>query len=161
LKRFYSPAGWTPVSPAKAAAKDVAEWSRVTSLTVHQGKLFASIGSCTSAVVDQPADPANVLGRVFSMEAGKCVSYDKDLGPGWKHLVALRQGGRLKLYVDGKLVARSSSFDEAAYDLSTDQPLRIGFGQTDYFAGRIAEVRIYNKALSTSRIRELAAEKSR
>jgi hypothetical protein len=161
LQRFYSPAGWTPVSPAKATVKDVTEWSRVTSLTVHQGKLFASIGSSTSAVVDQPADPANVLGRVFSMEAGKCVSYDTDLGPGWKHLVALRQGGRLKLYVDGKLVARSSSFDEAAYDLSTDQPLRIGLGQTDYFAGRIAEVRIYNRVLSTARIRELASAKSR
>jgi hypothetical protein len=42
--------------------------------------------------------------------------------------------------VDGKLVAKSSSFNPSDYDVSTDQPLHIGFGQTDYFAGRIAEV---------------------
>ena len=81
--------------------KDVKEASRVTSLTVYDGKLFASIGSSTSSILDAPAD---VRGKVFSMEAGKVASYDDDLGPGWKHLVAMRDGGQLKLFVDGKLV---------------------------------------------------------
>jgi hypothetical protein len=92
------------------------------------------------------------------MEAGKCVSHDEDLGPGWKHLAAVRDGGRLKLYVNGKLVAKSDAFRPADYDVSVDQPLRIGFGQTDYFAGKISDVRIYNRALSTSRIRKLASK---
>jgi Concanavalin A-like lectin/glucanases superfamily len=161
LKRFYSPAGWTPTPPTRPTNKQVTEWSRVTSLTVHEGKLFAGIGSCTSAVVDTPADPEDVLGKVFSMEAGKCVSYDDDLGPGWRHLAAIRERGRLKLYVDGKLVARSSSFDPAGYDISTGQPLRIGFGQTDYFAGKLSEVRIYNRALTASETRKLCASKPR
>jgi len=159
LKRFYSPAGWQPGLPGKATSREVNEWSRVTSLAIHEGKLFAGIGSCTSAVVDNPADPADVLGRIFSMEAGKCVSHDTDLGPGWKHLAAIRERGRLKLYVDGKLVAKSSSFEPADYDVSTDQPLRIGFGRTDYFAGKISDVRIYNKALTAARIRKLASNK--
>ena len=133
----------------------------MTSLAIHKGKLFASIGSCTSAVVDNPPDPTDVLGKVFSMEAGKCVSSDDDLGPGWKHLAAIRERGFLKLYVDGKLVARSSSFDPADYDVSTDQPLHIGFGQTDYFAGRISEVRVYNKALTAANVRRLFSETAR
>jgi len=161
LKRFYSPEGWKPGLPGKANSKQVKEWSRVTSLAIHAGKLFAGIGSCTSAVIDTPADPTDVLGRVFSIEAGKCVSDDNDLGPGWKHIAAVREDGRLKLYVNGKLVAKSSAFNPADYDVSIDQPLRIGFGQTDYFSGRIAEVRVYNRALREPKIRTLLAQKPR
>ena len=77
------------------------------------------------------------------------------LGPGWKHIVAMREGGQLKLFVDGKLVAKSSSFDPAEYDVSTNQPLRIGFGQTEYFAGKMADVRLYNRALTGDEIQKL------
>ena len=155
LKRFYSPEGWKPGIPYNCSREEVNEWVRLTGLTIYDGKLFASTGSCTSSVVDAPID---VRGKVFSMEAGKCASYDDDLGPGWKHLVAMREGGLLKLFVDGKLVAKSTSFDPAKYDVSTDQPLRIGFGQTDYFAGRMADVRIYNRALKDAEIQKLAAQ---
>ena len=158
LKRFYSPEGWRPGLPGKATTREVNEWSRVTSLAIHQGKLFAGIGSCTSAVVDTPADPADVLGKVFSMEAGKGVSHDDDLGPGWKHIAAIRERGLLKLYVDGRLVTQSSPFNQADYDVSTDQPLRIGFGQTDYFSGRISHVRIYNQPLSAAKVGRLVSE---
>lgn len=157
LKRFHSPVGWQPAPPGKATSDEVNEWTRVTSLTVFNGQLFASIGSCTSSILDAPAD---VRGKVFRMEAGKCASFDDDLGPGWKHLAAIREGGSLKLYVDGNLVANSSSFDPAEYDLATDQPLRIGFGQTDYFAGKLADVRMYNRALSEVEIKRLASSKS-
>src|SRR5439155_2742981 len=118
LKRFYSPEGWRPGLPGRAKTKEVNEWSRVTSMTVFKGKLFASIGSCTSSVLDSPAD---VRGKVYCLEAGKCVSYDDDLGPGWKHLAAIRERGCLKLYIGGKLAARSSTFDPAEYDISTDK----------------------------------------
>ena len=156
-----SPDGWQPGLPGKATNKQVKEWSRVTSLAIHEGKLFAGLGSCTSAVVDTPVDPANVLGKVFCMEAGKCVSDDDDLGPGWKHITAVRKGGLLKLYVDGKLTAKSSPFHPSDYDVETDQPLRIGLGQTDYFCGKISEVRVYNRALSAAKIRTLFAQKPR
>jgi hypothetical protein len=154
LKQFYSPEGWKPALPGHARRDEYNQWSRVTSLTVYDGKLFASTGSCTASVLDAPAD---VRGKVFSMEAGKVASYDNDLGPGWKHLAAVREGGLLKLYIDGKIVAKSSSFDPAEYDISTNQPLRIGFGQTEYFAGKMADVRIYKGTLSEGDIEQLAS----
>ena len=156
IKRFYSPEGWQPGVPGAASREEVNGWSRVTSLTVHDGKLFASTGSCTSSVLDAPCD---VRGKVFSMEAGKVASYDDDLGPGWKHLAAVRGGGLLKIYIDGELVAKSSPFDSAEYDVSTDQPLRIGFSQTEYFAGKMADVRLYKQALSESQVQELCSKK--
>lgn len=153
LERFYSPEGWTPVPPApfgNPTREEVAEWSRVTSLTVYDGRLFASTGSCTSSVLDAPPD---VPGKVFSLEAGKSATFDDDLGPGWKHLAAIRRGGQLELYVDGRLAAHSRPFDPADFDVSTDRPLRIGFGQTDYFHGKLRDVRAYNRALSEAEVR--------
>jgi hypothetical protein len=37
--------------------------------------------------------------------------------------------------------------------LSNDQPLRIGFGETDYFSGKLREVRVYNRALNLEEVR--------
>jgi hypothetical protein len=154
LKRFHSPEGWEPGIPPNVTREQVNEMARVTSLTVYDGKLFASTGSCTSAYEDSPLD---VRGKVFCMEAGKTASYDKDLGPGWKHLVAMRKGNQLQLFIDGRRAAHSTSFEAANYDVSTDRPLRIGFGQTECFAGKMADVRLYNRALTDDEIRSLAS----
>jgi hypothetical protein len=154
LKRFYSPEDWEPGLPGHASREQYNKWSRVTSLTVHDGKLFASTGSCTSSVLDAPADDR---GKVFSMEAGKVASYGDDLGAGWKHIAAVREAGQLKLFMNGKLVATSSHFNPADFDVSTDQPLRIGFGQAEYFAGKMSDVRLYNRALAQQEIEELSS----
>jgi len=160
LRRFYSPPGWIPVPPTENGGNptrpELNEWSRVTSMTVHRGRLFASIGNCTSSVKDTPAD---VRGSAHSIEAGKCVSYDDELPPGWRHLTAMRVGGRLRLYVDGKLSVESSEFPAAEYELSTDQPLRIGAGQIDYFRGKMADLRVYRRALNPAEIGRLASAK--
>ena len=156
LRRFFSPPGWEPI-PVRSSLPDYRkranEWTRLTSLTVFEGRLFATIASCTSAAQDAPCD---ARGQIYSIEAGKCVSYDDDLGPGWKHLAAVREGDRLKLYVDGRLAATSTPFRPADYDLSNDQPLRIGFGEMDYFSGKIREVRLYRKALNQAEIDKLS-----
>ncbi len=152
LRRFYSPPGWDPGSPIAPVREEINNWTRVTSLTVYGGRLFASLGSCTSSVQDAPAD---VRGSVFSLQAGQCVSFDEDLGPGWKQLVAMRADNKLKLYVNGRPVAESASFDGDQYDLTVDLPPRIGFGEQDYFTGRIREVRLYRRALSAAEIEAL------
>ena len=151
LRKFFSPPGWNPGPATAPVREEINNWTRVTSLTVFQGRLFASIGSCTSAAEDAPA---GVRGSVHSLQAGQCVSYDKDLGSGWRHLTAVRQAGELRLYVNGRLAAKSAAFNAADYDLTVQQPLKIGFGEQDYFTGRIREVRLYRRALAE---REVAA----
>lgn len=156
--RYDEGTSWTSVGrflePADYQFKDSREWARVTSLTVYGGKLFASMGSCTSSHLDAPAD---FRGKVYAMTAGQCVSYDRDLGPGWKHLAAVRRGGRLELYVDGAKMSESAMLDGRGLDLTNGQSLRIGFGETDYFSGRIHDVRAYRRGLDPAAIQRLAS----
>jgi len=69
----------------------------------------------------------------------------------WTHLAATYDGATMRLYVNGVQVA--SRAQTGAIATSTN-PLQIGgdsiYGQ--YFAGRIDEVRIYNRALSAAQI---------
>lgn len=153
LRKFFSPPGWDPGPPTSPVREEIKNWTRVTSLTVFQGRLFASLGSCTSSAQDAPA---GIRGSVHSLQAGQCISHDKDLTPGWHHLTALRHAGELRLYVDGRLVSKSEPFQAEEYDLTTKQSLKIGFGEQDYFTGRIREVRVYGRALA---VREIEAVK--
>ncbi len=95
-------------------------------------------------------------GRVFAFEAGKTVTWDHELPAGWRHVAAVKHGGRLELFLDGERVAVSGPFDPASYDLTSDAPLRIGFGETDFFRGRLRDVRLYDRALSPREIHTLA-----
>ena len=115
-------------------------YRRAWSMAVYRGKLFC--GTLPS-------------GRVYSLEAGKSATFDEELQPGWRHLAAVREHDHLKLYVDGHVVARSTSFDPAAYDLGNDRPWRIGAGAHDYFNGCIGDLRLYDRALTEAEIATL------
>lgn len=145
LRRFLT----QEVYSAPGFEKDAKAWARLTGLTVYDGKLFAGVGSCTSSILDAPCD---IRGQVFYIEAGKNVSDDHDLGPDWKHITAIREKGRLKLYINGQLKVTSSPFEAEDYDISNNEPLKIGFGELDYFSGKINELRIYNRALRDDEI---------
>ncbi len=114
---------------------------RVWSMAVFQGKLFA--GTLPS-------------GRVYAMEAGKMATWDRVFPAGWRHVVAVRDGGVLRLYVDGAPVAVSTSFHAREYNLNNDRPLTIGLGVNDYFDGLMSDLRLYNRALGESEIAGLA-----
>ena len=89
-------------------------YRRAWSMAVFDGRLFC--GTLPS-------------GRVHALEVGQSVTLDRALAPGWKHLAAVREGGRLSLFVDGTRVASSSSASNASpLDLTNQEPLRIGFG---------------------------------
>jgi len=115
-------------------------YRRVWSMAVYDGKLFA--GTLPS-------------GHIYSLEAGKNATHDYGFPPGWQHIAAVRDGGVLRLYVNGEQVAASTAFDAAEYDISTDGPLRIGFGAHDYFNGAMSDVRLYNRALRVEEIEQL------
>lgn len=115
-------------------------YRRAWSMAVFDGKLFCGV---------LPS------GHVHSLEAGRSATYDRALSAGWHHLVATKSSNRLRLYVDGKPVAESSKFDPQDYDLTTTGPLKIGFGQHDYFNGKMKDVRIYNRELSQDEIQQM------
>ncbi len=136
--RFDGPGNWALTGRLDTTA-DVT-YRRVWSMAVYGGRLFA--GTLPS-------------GHVYCMEAGKSATLDREFPPGWRHIAAVRAAGRLALYVDGEHVAESSAFDPEQYDLSNAMPLKIGFGQHDYFNGRMKDLRIYDRALGDEEIRAL------
>ncbi len=114
------------------------KYRRVWTMAVYRGRLFA--GTLPS-------------GHVRSVEIGRNVTHDHVLEPGWRRIAAVRESGQLKLYIDGQPVAASTRFSPNEYDLSNGQPLRIGFGSTDHFNGRLSDLRLYRRALSGDEIR--------
>jgi hypothetical protein len=139
--RYDGESRWTHVGQLDDTP-DV-KYRRAWSMAVFDGKLFCGV---------LPS------GHVHSLEAGKAVTYDQQLLAGWRHLAAVRGDDRLQLYVDGKLVSESAAFDSNAWELHPDKPLKIGFGQHDYFNGRMKELRLYGSALSAKQIEKLQEE---
>ncbi len=115
-------------------------YRRAWSMAVYDGKLFCGV---------LPS------GRVLSLEAGKSATYDRALPAGWRHLVAVKTNQRLELYVDGKRVTESTRLDPDKFNLNTKGPLKIGFGQHDYFNGKMKDLRIYDHALSPGDIERI------
>ena len=112
-------------------------YRRAWTMAEFQGRLF--VGTLPS-------------GRVLSIAAGANVTHDRSLPSGWHHVTAQRAGRELKLFVDGKRVATSAAFEPSQFDLSSDAPLRIGFGPTDSFHGRLRDVKLWNRQLSAEEV---------
>ena len=110
-------------------------YRRAWSMAIYQGRLFC--GTLPS-------------GRVHAAAGGQVVTVDHELQPGWRHLAAVRQGGRLTLFVDGRQAA--SGTWPAALEVAGDQPLRLGSGPYDHFNGRLSDVRLYRGALTGEQI---------
>jgi chitodextrinase len=69
----------------------------------------------------------------------------------WTHLAATYDGAALRLYVNG---AQATSLAQSGSMPASAQPLQIGGNAvwSEWFAGTIDEVRIYNRALSTAEL---------
>jgi hypothetical protein len=150
MRRLFNPSGFDPV-PVGSGAKEVQDWSRASSLAVYQGKMFVSTATCYRTNISPPLTD-EVRGKVYSFATGSAVSYDDDLGAGWKRIAAVRSAGTLKLYGDGKLLASSPA---ANLNVTNDAPLRIGLGPQSHFAGKIREVRLYDRALNHEEVDKL------
>jgi hypothetical protein len=154
MGRLFAPPNFALV-PVGSYAKGIQDWSRASSLTVFNGKLFSSTATCYRAQIDPPSAPDDIRGKVFCLQTGAAVSSDRDLGAGWRHIVASRKAKSLELFVNGKRVALSESA-EPGLDISCDAPLQIGFGPQSFFHGKIHDVRLYNRAINDSEIQQLA-----
>jgi hypothetical protein len=116
------------------------KYRRAWTMAEHDGRVFCST---------LPS------GKIFAFEAGHNATCGSSLPAGWHHVAAVKSSNRLVLYVDGAQVARSGEFDAKDFQLDGAAPLRIGFGATDYFRGRLADLCLYRRALSPAEIREL------
>ena len=69
----------------------------------------------------------------------------------WTHLAATYTSGALRIYVNGALVSTQAGTGSIA---SSTLPLRIGGNNIwgEYFAGRIDEVKVYNRVLTVTEI---------
>jgi hypothetical protein len=132
--------------------EDHNSWRRIPCMAVFQGRLFCGTSTVSGMAAAKPTDES---GKVYSWEAGKGVSFDDDIGTNWRHIVAVKQAGRLRLYLDGKRVGDSTRFDPATFDLANGKPLLIGFGGENYFSGNIRNVRLYNRALDAREVSRL------
>ncbi len=81
---------------------------------------------------------------------------DRELPSGWHHVAAVRHGGTLQIFIDGQLTAKEEKSSLEEFNLSNHQPLQIGFGQNDYFQGRLADVWLYRRALAADELKQLA-----
>jgi hypothetical protein len=128
-------------------------WCRVTALASFQGKLFACTGACAGRAVD--VDPEGTLGRVYSIQAGQVASHERDIGGGWSHLAAVRQGRHLRLFLNGRPAASAEIPEGRDFDLSNDRPLTIGFGTQGHFSGALADLRLFARALDVKELAQL------
>lgn len=117
------------------------KYRRAWTMVEHQGQLFCST---------LPS------GKVHACEVGKLVTWDDEFPTGWHHVAAVKSGGKLLLFVDGKLKSSSTDFNQEDFDLSSDQPLRIGSGPNDSFHGQLRELRLYRRALTVGEVASLA-----
>ncbi|MDA0833930.1 MAG: LamG domain-containing protein [Planctomycetota bacterium] len=137
--RFDKPGEWT-LTGRIDMTPDVM-YRRTWTMATYQGRLFA--GTLPS-------------GRVWSIEAGRVASADREFPSGWHHVAAVKENNSLKLYVDGACVSESSEFSTDDFELNPDVPLKIGCGPHDFFKGKLADVRLYRGILSDDDVSELA-----
>jgi hypothetical protein len=158
LRRIFQPPGWRPVLVRNVCRppdgdRRMREWTRVTSLTQHDGLLFASTGSCTSAAADAPAD---IRGSVQAFGAGLVATTPRTLDPGRRHVVAVRRGSTLGVFVDGREAALARG--EMIASVGTSAPLRVGEDESGRYTGTIDGFRVFDRALEPREIKALQYE---
>ncbi|MBI2803889.1 MAG: LamG domain-containing protein [Planctomycetes bacterium] len=95
-------------------------------------------------------------GKIHAFQAGATAAWEGEFPSGWRHIAAVKRGGALELFVDGKRVAVSEKFTPGDYDLNADHPLRIGAGSGDFFLGQMRDVRLYQRSLNPAEVAALA-----
>lgn len=118
------------------------KYRRAWTMAEHDGRVFCST---------LPS------GKVFAFAAGCNATWGHSLSAGWHHIAAVKSSERLTLYVDGQRASQSIQADRQ-YDIDSAASLQIGFGANDYFRGRLADLRLYERALNPIEIRQLASK---
>lgn len=78
----------------------------------------------------------------------------------WKHVVAVREGVNMRVYLNGVQIGQLGSPPAQPRNVTGNQPFKIGLQQstssyTNFFNGQIDDVLIYRKALSAAEVEAL------
>jgi len=86
---------------------------------------------------------------------GKCAEIDESIltDGNWHHLIACFDGQYIKIYLDGGEIGKWNVPGKMSAKGNTD--LEIGRYNTEFFDGAIDEIRIYNRALNSTEIKDL------
>jgi hypothetical protein len=95
-------------------------------------------------------------GEIYSLEKGKNVMSQESLKPGWHHIAAIKTKNKIILYIDGKKSVESADFKNASFNLNPEASLKIGFGSNNYFKGKMADLRLYQRRLTHQEIEYLS-----
>jgi len=125
--------------------------------SLHRGwDLWLEEGKIGSHIIDRWPDAANKIVSPKPLEPGK-----------WHHVMVVFDGTQashqtMKLFVDGKPVARGPDPNTLGSDISTSTPLRLGSrsGGSDKVTGVVAmqDFRLYRRVLSESEIASLSQQ---
>ncbi len=121
------------------------KYRRVWTMAEHRGELFCS------------TLPSGVVWRY---RQGRQVQWGQSLAGGWQHVAAVRTGGKLTLFLNGREVARAAASEpgERLFDLTTQSPLQIGGGTNGALGGFLRDLRIHARALTEAEIGQLAEQ---
>ena len=131
-------------------------WFKTTS---DSQMMFFSFGGYYAMYVRAwRSDPSGALLPLFDGSSRGDVSWGRGYNDGhWHHFVAVNDGSKTTLYVDGFII---NSRSETLFDISSiNEPYVIGSQiigapETNRFDGVIDEVRIYNRALTAEEIKQ-------
>lgn len=96
-------------------------------------------------------------GRIHALSVGRQIASGHTLSSDWHHVIAAKSTHGLTLHVDGRRVAEATVPDAGSYALDSNTPIRLGSGMNGPWHGRLAEVRVYRRALTGAEIEALAA----
>ena len=118
--------------------------------------IISQLDSSDLLLFDAQGRLATALARAGRRPGDPLVSENTTIDGAWHHVGLVGDGSHRRLYVDGIEVAR----DDMPSTLSSDRGLYIGAGKglepDSFFVGLFDDVRIYNEALETHEIAELA-----
>src|SRR6266853_2099906 len=147
---------------ARVTVPDAASLQLTTGMTLEAWVFPTATPTSWRAIVDKTVDGYYLMASTDQGDrpsvGGTWVGGNQNTyGPSvlalnaWTHLAATFDGETVRLYVNGALVASQAQTTPLA---STDGTLQIGGDSypNEFFAGRIDEVRIYNRALTEAEI---------
>jgi uncharacterized repeat protein (TIGR03803 family) len=142
----------------------LAFWVRID-VSINDGSAFVSKdnydgGSTYSGWLFNRSDELGGYGfEVRQMPAERDQARVKKMSGKWHHLVGVREGHTMSLYIDGVLAKQTVT--SLVSDVSNDADLRIGAlsdASPQMLQGAVDDVQLYSRALQAGEIKALAAE---